>query len=119
MSKERIVNGTFDDVESLTDDVDWKFMTANGGAAEADIDEGEMVISTTEQGSVDYSVQLVQANIPLQKGASYQVSFDASAAATRTMNVDIKAPDHGYQAYMPTGKPELTPADAYTGLQVL
>ena len=102
-----IVNGTFEDAESLTDDEDWKFMTANGGVAEAVIEDGRMHITTIDQGSVDYSVQLVQANIPLQKGATYQVSFDASADEYRTMNVDIKAPDHGYQSYMPTQTPEM------------
>ncbi len=102
-----IVNGTFDDAESLTDDENWKFMTANGGVANAVIEDGRMHITTIEQGSVDYSVQLVQANIPLEKGATYQVSFDASADEYRTMNVDIKAPDHGYQSYMPTQTPEM------------
>ena len=103
-----INNGSFDVAEDLTDDVNWKFMLANGGDATATIDNNEITVATAAAGSVDYSVQLVQAGLPFQKGATYQVSFDARAAGQRTMNVDIKAPDHGYKSYMPTKNPALT-----------
>ena len=67
-----------------------------------------MVIKTEKAGTVDYSVQLVQANVPFEKGATYEVSFDAQASENRKMNVDVKAPDRGYQSYMKTLVPELT-----------
>ena len=76
-------------------------MTALEGEATADIDNNAITIKTTKEGTVDYSVQLVQPNLPFEKGATYQVQFDASASADREMRVDIKAPDHGYMSYMP------------------
>ena len=93
-------NGDFSVEEDLTDDTDWKFLTALGGEAAATISGNEINIDTTNEGTVDYSVQLVQAGVPLLKGATYRVSFDACAAEARTMHVDIKAPDHGYINYM-------------------
>ena len=103
-----IKNSTFAEAEDLTDDTNWKFITALDGAATAEIKDNSMVISTENAGTVDYSVQLVQANVPFEKGATYEVSFDAKASENRKMNVDVKAPDRGYQSYMKTMVPELT-----------
>ena len=93
-------NGKFTVSENLTDDINWKFMTANGGNANASILNNIIQINTTNEGSVDYSVQLVQANIPLKKGAKYKLSFEAKAEENRNMNTAIKAPDRGYSAYI-------------------
>ena len=101
-------NGNFALAEDLTDDNDWVFMTALGGDAAASIADNTMTVKTTGQGTVDYSVQLVQAGIPFEKGATYQVSFDASAASDRSMKTAIKAPDHGYSEYMPSKTVALT-----------
>ena len=103
-----IKNSTFAEAEDLTDDTNWKFITALDGAATAEIKDNSMVIKTEKAGTVDYSVQLVQANVPFEKGATYEVSFDAKASENRKMNVDVKAPDRGYQSYMKTLVPELT-----------
>ena len=103
-----IKNSTFAEAEDLTDDTNWKFITALDGAATAEIKDNSMVIKTENAGTVDYSVQLVQANVPFEKGATYEVSFDAQASENRKMNVDVKAPDRGYQSYMKPLVPELT-----------
>ena len=103
-----IKNSTFAEAEDLADDTNWKFITALDGAATAEIKDNSMVIKTEKAGTVDYSVQLVQANVPFEKGATYEVSFDAQASENRKMNVDVKAPDRGYQSYMKTLVPELT-----------
>ena len=103
-----IKNSTFAEAENLTDDTNWKFLTTSDGVATAEIKDNSMVISTENAGTVDYSVQLVQANVPFEKGATYEVSFDAKASENRKMNVDVKAPDRGYQSYMKTLVPELT-----------
>ena len=103
-----INNGDFSENEDLTDDKNWKFLTALEGDAEASIANNTMTIRTTKEGTVDYSVQLVQADLPLEKGAEYEVQFDAYASADRTMGVDVKAPDHGYMSYMPHQEAQLT-----------
>ena len=103
-----IKNSTFAEAEDLTDDTNWKLLTTSDGAATAEIKDNSMVIKTEKAGTVDYSVQLVQANVPFEKGATYEVSFDAKASENRKMNVDVKAPNRGYQSYMKTMVPELT-----------
>lgn len=103
-----INNGDFSVKEDLTDDANWKFLTALEGEAEASIDSNTMTIRTINEGTVDYSVQLVQADLPLEKGATYQVQFDAYASADREMGIDVKAPDHGYMSYMPHQDAQLT-----------
>ena len=69
-----ITNGEFSVAEDLSDDVDWKFLTAEGGKGSAKIENKEIVISTTEAGKQDYSIQLVQPNLPIRKGGTYTVS---------------------------------------------
>jgi beta-glucanase (GH16 family)/uncharacterized protein YjdB len=110
-----INNGDFATVEDLTDNADWKFLTANGGEATAAIADGKIEIDTTNAGTVDYSVQLVQAGLPFEKGAKYKVTFDAYADEARTMGVAVKAPDRGYMEYMKSTTVSLgTTPDTYT-----
>lgn len=94
-----INNGDFATAEDLADEKDWVFMEAEGGKAAAEIKDREMQISTEAEGSVDYSVQLVQAGVPMKQGGKYELSFDAYADAARSMKVNIKAPDYGYKEY--------------------
>lgn len=95
-----IINGDFADAEDLTDEKDWKFLTALDGEATAEIADHMIAIHTSNGGTVDYSVQLVQPNLPMKKGGTYQVSFDAWAKEDRTMKVGLTAPDNGYVRYM-------------------
>src|SRR5699024_5310521 len=76
------------------------FLTALGGEAEASIDNNEIAITTENEGTVDYSVQLVQPNLPMKQGGVYQVSFDAYADTDRTMKVNVSAPDRSYRRYL-------------------
>lgn len=101
-------NGNFQTAEDLADEKDWIFLTTLGGKAAAEIKDGQISINTTEEGTVDYSVQLVQPDIPMKKGATYKVKFDAYAAEARTMKVDISAPDRGYKRYLPDTTVDLT-----------
>ena len=103
-----IVNGDFKEKEDLADEKNWIFMTALGGEAEAQIDNGEMIITTTNAGTADYSVQLVQPDLPLQKGGTYKVSFDAYAKENRTMKIGVTAPDRGYKRYLDDTSVELS-----------
>lgn len=97
---EYVVNGDFSEQESLTDDEQWKFLTALGGEADATIENNEIKIVTANEGTADYSVQLVQAKMPLKEGQDYIVSFEAKADAARKMNFAVKAPDFSYFAHL-------------------
>jgi len=103
-----INNGNFSTEESLDDETDWKFLLAQGGEGTATITDNTMVIESQSEGDVDYSVQLVQPNIPMEKGCTYNVSFDASASEDRTFNLAVKAPDRNWSEYMETTAVELT-----------
>ncbi|MED9904984.1 MAG: carbohydrate binding domain-containing protein [Lachnospiraceae bacterium] len=96
-------NGDFSADESFTDKKDWEFLTANGGVGEAQNVEinGEkaLKITTTNEGTVDYSVQLVQGPIALKQGNKYKISFEAWADSARNMKVLISAPDLNYIRY--------------------
>lgn len=110
-----INNGDFSDQEDLTDDVNWKFLTTLDGEGTAEIKENQMVISTQNTGTADYSIQLVQPNVPLKKGGKYKVTFDAYAAEARSMMIDISGPDHNYTRYFADTKVDLgTEKKTYT-----
>ena len=95
-----IINGDFSVNEELTDDKDWIFLTALGGEAGAEIRNNEIAVTTENEGTVDYSVQLVQPNLPMKQGGVYRLSFDAYADADRTMKVGISAPDRSFRRYL-------------------
>lgn len=93
-------NGDFAAAEDLNDDVNWKFLLADSGNAAADISDCSMNITTVNAGDLDYSVQMVQGNLPMTQGYKYRLSFDAYADADRTMITDISAPDKGWKRYL-------------------
>ena len=103
-----IVNGDFAAAESLSDSEGWSFLTTLGGEGAAAIENGALRVTTANPGTVDYSVQLVQPGLPLQEGGVYEVRFDASADAPRTMKVGVSAPDRGYKRYLEDTAVQLT-----------
>lgn len=108
-----VLNGDFSVAEDLTDKEGWQALTTLGGEAEASIANNEIHIATTNQGTVDYSIQLVQAGVPLEKGATYEISFDAKAAENRNMKLSMKAPNFNYMEYMNSKTVDLTSDSAH------
>ena len=96
-----VYNGDFSEKEDLTDDKDWKFMLFSGGEGSAEIKDKEIVITSTKEGSEEYSVQLVQFEQPIVRGRKYRVTFDAYAEEERTMKVAVTAPNQGWIRYLP------------------
>lgn len=95
-----IINGDFAEAEDLSDDENWKFMLFEGGEGAAEIKDNSIVITTEKEGSVDYSVQLVQPDLPMIKGKKYRVSFDAYADENRDIIVCVSAPTAGWVRYL-------------------
>ena len=95
-----IYNGNFSEAEDLTDDINWKFLLFENGNGSAEIKDNMMVISTQNDGDVDYSVQLVQPELPMIKGKKYKVSFEAYAEEERDIIVCISAPTAGWGRYL-------------------
>lgn len=107
-----ITNGDFADDTDLGKDLaegkDWTFLLFEGGEGSAEIKDGTMIISTENMGTVDYSVQLVQPNLPMIKGNKYKVTFDAKADETRDIIVAVTAPNAGWIRYLEDTKLEVT-----------
>ncbi len=95
-----IYNGDFSEQEDLTDDINWKFLLFEGGEGAAEIRDNMMVITSEAEGTVDYSVQLVQPELPMIKGKKYRVTFDAWADEERDIVVCVSAPTAGWIRYL-------------------
>lgn len=95
--------------EDLADGTDWSFLLNEGGKGSASIADGVVTITPEIEGTVDYALQLVQAELPLYKGKKYSITFDACATENRTMNVAVSAPSVDWIRYFPDTTVELTP----------
>ena len=103
-----MINSAFTENEDLLDSEDWSFLLFHSGEATANIADGAIHIATENSGTEEYSVQLVQPNIPLEKGGQYKLSFEAYADEDRKMITNISAPDLNYIRYYDDQKVELT-----------
>lgn len=101
-------NSDFANDENLEDDVDWKFLLFYGGKGEATISDGAIHITSENCGTEEYSVQLVQPNIPMENGGKYKLSFEAYADEERTMITTVSAPDLNFIRYFDDVKLDLT-----------
>lgn len=95
-----IKDGRFKKNGKVGDNGIWQFYTALEGKGDAKIQNGEVYISTESEGTADYSIQLVQAGVPVKSGSSYKLSFDAYADKERIIKTGISAPDRDYQRYL-------------------
>ncbi len=87
----------------------WELKLAGGGAGTVDTDGSTHTIKSTNAGSLEYSVQYVQAKVPLNQGYSYRYSFDAYADEERTMITGITAPNNSFERRFGDVKVKLTP----------
>lgn len=78
----------------------WEFFEAEGGDGSMVNEDGSISISTNDAGTVDYSIQLVNAGLPARDGYTYVVSFEARADEARSAIVAVTAPDSGYVRYL-------------------
>ncbi|BCN29267.1 carbohydrate binding domain-containing protein [Anaeromicropila herbilytica] len=103
-----VINGDFKELESLSDGKNWEYLQTGGGKASAEIADNAIHIKTQDAGSLNYSIQLVEAGLPMIQGYKYRLSFDAYASDNRTIITDITAPDKGYKRYFPDTTVALT-----------
>lgn len=89
---------------------DWYFLALNdfGGKATS-LAEGEgRRVKITNPGNQNYSVQLIQ-HLPVAKGYSYKIQFDAKASAPRKIAIKLGGDaDNSWAVYSPEYYPELT-----------
>ena len=104
-----IYNGDFSEAEDLNDDENWKFLLFEGGKGEAEIRDNMIVITSEAEGTEDYSVQLVQPEMPMIKGKKYRVTFDAWSDEERDIIVCVSAPNAGWIRYLKDTTLTITP----------
>ena len=99
-----ITMGDFSDPDDLGTDLaeekDWTFLLFEGGEGSASIEDGTMVIKTDAEGTVDYSVQLVQPGLPMIKGHNYKLTFECWADEERDLITCVSAPTAGWVRYL-------------------
>ena len=96
-----IYNGDFTDSEPLDDETNWFFLLFQNGEGAAEIKDETLIITSEAEGDVDYSVQLVQPELPMIKGKKYRLTFDARADEVRDIVVCVSAPTAGWIRYLP------------------
>ena len=104
-----IYNGDFSEAEDLTDEENWNFLLFEGGKGAAEIRDNMIVITSEAEGSQDYSVQLVQREMPMIKGKKYRVTFDAWSDEERDIIVCVSAPNAGWIRYLEDTTLTITP----------
>ena len=103
-----VTNGDFAEAEDLSGDGNWTFLQLNDGVGSAEIKDGEIIISTSNFGTEEYSIQLVQPNMPMMKGKKYKYSFEAKADEPRKMKAAVTAPTADWIRYFPDTSVDLT-----------
>ncbi|MDE5853936.1 MAG: glycoside hydrolase family 9 protein [Ruminococcus sp.] len=89
-----ITNSTFD-----KDTTDWGMYKESGGAATLTTDDGKLALTVTNQGKVNYAVQMFYDIIPLYQNGVYRLKFDISATVPRYVEAMIQQNGGTYQAY--------------------
>ncbi len=89
---------------------DWYFLALSdfGGKAVSSAEGEGRQVKITNPGNQNYSVQLIQ-HLPVAKGYSYKIQFDAKASAPRKIAVKLGGDaDNSWAVYSPEYYPELT-----------
>ncbi len=80
-----IVNGEFTNELGT----DWGTHTDGGGAFNAVVTDGKLVLDVTGLGGNPWDVQIFQEGFKLEKGKTYKVSFAASSTVARDINLAV------------------------------
>lgn len=89
-----VFNGDF----SSADD-NWTLNVWSGSATGSVVND-QYNISISDIADNNHDIQLVQTGIFLEKGISYEVSFDANATSDRTMEVNLEMADDPWTSYL-------------------
>jgi len=93
--RDSIFNGGFDST-----DVAWTLQTHGDAQATGDVKNGKYQLDISAVGTENYQVQVIQHDLHLEKGQWYEVSFDASAGAARTLEVNVEQHTDPWASYL-------------------
>ena len=94
-NREEIFNGGFD-----SSAVAWDLQLHGDAAATGDAKDGKYQLDISAIGTQNYQVQLIQHDLRLEKDQWYEISFDASASATRTLEVNVEQHTDPWASYL-------------------
>ena len=94
-NREEIFNGGFD-----SSAVAWDLQTHGDAQASGDAKDGKYKLDISAIGTQNYQVQLIQHDLRLVKDQWYEISFDASASAARTLEVNVEQHNDPWASYL-------------------
>ena len=94
-NRDSIFNGGFD-----SSAVAWDLQLHGDGKATGDATDGKYALDISAIGTQNYQVQLIQHDLHLEKDQWYEISFDASASAARTLEVNVEQHTDPWASYL-------------------
>lgn len=94
-NRDSIFNGGFD-----SSAVAWDLQLHGDAQATGDAKDGKYQLDISAIGTQNYQVQLIQHDLRLEKGQWYEISFDASAGAARTLEVNVEQHNDPWDSYL-------------------
>lgn len=93
-----VFNGDF-----ASDADDWTFNTWSGSAT-GGVVNGEYRIGISSVAENSHDIQLVQSGLYLENGKTYQVAFEAYAASSRSLEINVEMDESPWTSYLPERK---------------
>ena len=94
-NREEVFNGGFD-----SSAVAWELQLHGNAQAAGDAKDGKYKLDISAVGTENYQVQLIQHDLHLEKDQWYEISFDASASAARTLEVNVEQHTDPWASYL-------------------
>ncbi|OWV01735.1 carbohydrate binding domain-containing protein [Fibrobacter sp. UWR2] len=94
-NRDSIFNGGFD-----SSAVAWDLQLHGDASAVGEAKDGKYQLDISAIGTQNYQVQLIQHDLHLEKGQWYEISFDASAGAARTLEVNVEQHNDPWDSYL-------------------
>ena len=94
-NRDSIFNGGFD-----SSAVAWDLQLHGNASATGEAKGGKYQLDISAVGTENYQVQLIQHDLHLEKDQWYEISFDASAGAARTLEVNVEQHTDPWASYL-------------------
>ncbi|WP_405340837.1 carbohydrate binding domain-containing protein [Fibrobacter sp.] len=94
-NRDSIFNGGFD-----SSAVAWDLQLHGDAKAMGAAKDGKYQLDISAVGTQNYQVQLIQHDLHLEKDQWYEISFDASAGAARTLEVNVEQHTDPWDSYL-------------------
>ena len=94
-NRDSIFNGGFD-----SSAVAWDLQLHGNASATGTVKEGRYELDISAIGTENYQVQLIQHDLHLAKDTWYEITFDASADAARTLEVNVEQHESPWASYL-------------------